>query len=95
MENEQVDPLETNVVRETEHIVANESAGYETRPGVKSEESKAVGEEDANSIDESKDTNSRTSTRLVKFQLFETKAVFSRIQRGLTAAFLYSRIQSK
>jgi hypothetical protein len=31
--------------------------------------------DDGESIDESRDTTSRTSTRLVKFQLFETKTV--------------------
>jgi len=35
--------------------------------------------EDDEPIDESRDTISRTSTRLVKFQLFETKAVISDI----------------
>ena len=35
--------------------------------------------EDDESIDESRDTTSRTSTRLVKFQLFETKAVIPKL----------------
>ena len=79
MENEQIDPFETNSVqsvRETEHLPPNESASNEAIPQVKPEESVAV-EEDLESIDESRDTTSRTSTRLVKFQLFETKAVHS------------------
>jgi hypothetical protein len=97
MENEQIDPFETNgvqSVRETEHLTPNESASNEAIPQVQPEESVAV-EEDLDSIDESRDTSSRTSTRLVKFQLFETKAVLSLVQQGLTTALLYPRIQSK
>ena len=79
MENEQIDPFKTNgvqSVREAEQLTPNESASNEAIPQVKPEESVAV-EEDLDSIDESRDTSSRTSTRLVKFQLFETKAVLS------------------
>lgn len=36
-------------------------------------------DDDDESIDESRDTTSRTSTRLVKFQLFETKTVISKL----------------
>ena len=46
-----------------------------TAPEVKQEESNPS--EDDDSIDETRDTTSRTSTRLVKFQLFETKVVLS------------------
>jgi hypothetical protein len=48
-------------------------ANGEPTPVIKAEESKEVNSDD--SIDESQDTTSRTSTRLVRFQLFETKAV--------------------
>ena len=43
------------------------------QPPVKHEESKVV--EDDESLDERRDTTSRIGTRLVKFQVFETKSV--------------------
>lgn len=45
------------------------------QPPVKHEESKVA--EDDESLDERRDTTSRISTRLVKFQVFETKSVVS------------------
>jgi hypothetical protein len=95
MENEQIDPLNTHVVREAENLASGEPASNETIPVVRPEASQPVEQGDPDSIDESRDTASRTSTRLVKFQLFETKAVLSFIQQGLTAAPIYPRIQSK
>lgn len=50
-------------------------------------------EDDETEHDESKDTSSRTSTRLVKFQLFETKAVASTVYSKLILALLYSWIE--
>ena len=70
MENDQVmDPLETD----TPH--ASRESNQATSE-VKPEEPKREGPGDDESIDESGDT---TGTRLVKFQLFETKAVRFRI----------------
>src|SRR5277367_4992102 len=52
--------------------------------------------EDEESIDESRDTTSQTSTRLVKFQLFETKTVNNLTHYVLLIpAILYPRIQSE
>ena len=79
METEQtLDPVvETDHAQYVREIAGTQSTSNQTTPEVKSEESKAVEvvEVDDESIDESSDTTSRTSTRLVKFQLFETKAV--------------------
>ena len=47
---------------------------------------------DEESLDGSKDTTSRTSTRLVKFQLFETKTVPSSLNCIDMLAVLHSRI---
>lgn len=49
------------------------STNKERPPVVEAEESKDVKSEEL--MDESRDTTHRTSTRLVRFQLFETKAV--------------------
>jgi hypothetical protein len=49
---------------------------------------------DDDSHDETRETSSRTSTRLVKFQLLETKSVNS-YNIYLTPAFLYPRLKSK
>ena len=47
--------------------------------------------QDDDSINESRDTSPGTSIRLVKFQLFETKAVITPIKSNLLSlAFLYS-----
>jgi hypothetical protein len=77
MENEQMSKsVETDNSQRTDgtdHSTQIGSTGDEITPDVKPEDSK--GEEDDVSADESRDTTSRTSTRLVKFQLFETKAV--------------------
>ena len=52
--------------------------------------------DDDESIDESRDTTSQTSTRLVKFQLFETKTVNNLTHYVLLIpAILYPRIQSE
>ena len=50
-------------------------------------------EDDETSHDELNDTSSTTSTRLVKFQLFETKAVLSIFNTILILALLYSWIE--
>jgi hypothetical protein len=56
----------------------------------KSAESKV--DDDETGSDDGYNISSRTSTRLVKFQLFETKAVFSFFNLKLILALLYSWI---
>jgi hypothetical protein len=68
-----LDSVETDHLQYSREVAGAESTSNQTTSEVKAEESK--GYEDQESADESRDTTSRTSTRLVKFQLFETKAV--------------------
>ena len=78
MKNEQIDPSDTSGVqslREEGQPPLAEPVINEANPEAKPGESKATDDVDSDSVDESRDTTSRTSTRLVKFQLFETKAV--------------------
>jgi hypothetical protein len=76
MENDQmIDPPESDTPQPSKESTTRDSTSNKTVSEVKPEESKREGLGDDESIDESSDTASRTSTRLIKFQLFETKAV--------------------
>ena len=56
-------------------IVDNPPSNQIDRDFLKQNPPPSEAEDQEESIDESRDTTSRTSTRLVKFQLFETKTV--------------------
>jgi hypothetical protein len=93
-----VDPEHADVHREVNASVVNatssttEKPAKEVVPELKTEPKTYL--YDADSIDDSCDITSETSTRLVKFQLFETKSV-CRSSHPLTIALLHPRLQSK
>jgi len=60
-------------------IVDNPPSNQIDRDFLKEKPSPSEAEDEEEAIDESRDTASRTSTRLVKFQLFETKTVTLRL----------------
>lgn len=89
-----VDPEDTEARLENRHIIDPIRApenGFTSEPKV--DNTKEA--DDDESDDETRDTSLRTSTRLVKFQLFETKAVSLQEMRSLTLALLYPRLKPK
>jgi len=69
-----LEPVETGHLQSLQEVTGSESTSNQAIPEVKAGESK--GDEDQESADQTRDATSKTSTRLVKFQLFETKSVF-------------------
>jgi hypothetical protein len=63
---------------EAEHPISGSNGvePSENQPALEPKVEEVLLDDDV-SIDDDRDTTTRTSTRLVKFQLFETKSVFS------------------
>jgi hypothetical protein len=85
-------PLDDDTSFHTPNVEQNDAAPLPSLPP--NPESEPLDPLDPQNIDlEASPDASKTSTRLVKFQLFETKAVFSSLVLTLTIALLHHRLK--